>query len=41
MALAHFSHTPLHILEEWPVSKIVYWHGAAIKVSNKMNSGEQ
>jgi len=40
MFLAHFSHTPLNVIEEWEAEKIVYWYNAALKLHKKMNPSE-
>ena len=37
MFLAHFSHTPLHVLEEMPGDKLVWYYTEAVKLQEKLN----
>jgi hypothetical protein len=36
MFLAHFSHTPLDAILQWPSKKIQYWYVEADKLFKKM-----
>ena len=37
MFLAHFSHTALDIIMQWPAKKIHYWYVEAERLFKKMN----
>lgn len=36
MFLAHFSNTPLHVLEEWPAAKIKFYYYEALSLFKKL-----
>lgn len=40
MFLAHFSHTPLNVIEEWPAATVLFYYNEAIKLHNKFNKTE-
>jgi hypothetical protein len=37
MFLAHFSSTPLNVLEEMPCNDLVLWYMEAVKCHNRLN----